>query len=715
MDAARHAAVAALMNPRSVAIVGATERADASSSYVMKNLIAKGFAGRIHPVHPKAGTVFGHRAHPSLADLPEPADVAVIGIAADRAVAALDDAGRAGTKAAVVLASGFAETGPEGAALQVRLVEVAHRHGMAVCGPNCLGLLNLSTGAALYSSSLSSTLRTGALAILSHSGASAIALANSGRLGLSHIVSAGNGAVTDIPDYIAFLASDPGTRAIGLVLEAIRAPADFAEAMQLVHAAGKPVFALRAGRSATGARATAAHTGALAGANDAYEAFFRRCGVIEVADMDAFVQMGVLATTLRGRPKRPGIAVVGVSGGGVAHVADIADEVGLALPVLAPGTVEALRELLPAFASPQNPLDTTGIAFADGGIYRRALEIAAADPAIGLVVAAQDAPAGLDDACAAEYHGIAEAWADFARASQTPTVFMSNLAAGHHPSVDALTNGLPVLAGTRAALAAVKALMVPPHAAIVPAGEAPRDDDWARRLASGAPLTEREAKTLLAGFGLPVTQEALATSADEAAEIAARIGFPVAMKIESPDIAHKTEAGGVRLHIGDAEAARRAFAEIMANAAAYDPQAHLSGVLVQEMVPQGVEAVVGLVRHEPFGLGIVVGVGGVLVELVKDAAFDLLPLDRAGAEALISRTRLDALLNGYRGSPPADRSALVNVLLGLSRFAAARGEHIEAVDLNPVVVLSKGARVVDALILPRASAPSTAYSGPPLP
>jgi acyl-CoA synthetase (NDP forming) len=691
------------MNPRSVAVVGATERADASSSYVMKNLIAKGFAGSIYPVHPKAGTVFGHRAYPSLDALPEPADVAAIGIAADRAVAALDEAGRAGTKAAVVLASGFAETGPEGGALQARLVEVAHRHGMAVCGPNCLGLLNLATGAALYSSSLSSTLRTGSLAILSHSGASAIALANSGRLGLSHIVSAGNGAVTDIPDYLAFLASDPGTRAIGLVLEAIRDPAAFADAMRLLHAAGKPVFALRAGRSATGARATAAHTGALAGAGEAYAAFFRRCGVAEVADMDGFVQMGVLATTLRARPRLAGVAVVGVSGGGVAHVADIADEAGLALPAFAPGTVAALRDLLPPFASPQNPLDTTGIAFADGGIYRRALEIAAADPDIGLVVAAQDAPAGLDDACAAEYHGIALAWADFAREGGTPTIFMSNLAAGHHPSVDALTHGLPVLAGTRAALSAVKALMAPPPRAVDAMGKAPRDDDWTARLRSGVSLTEREAKALLAGFGLPVTQEALAASGDEAAEIAAHIGFPVAMKIESPDIAHKTEAGGVRLGIGTTAEAQAAFAAILANAATYDPRARLSGVLVQEMVPQGVEAVVGLVRHEPFGLGIVVGVGGVLVELVKDAAFDLLPLDRAGAEALIARTRLDALLKGYRGAAPADRGALVDVLLSLSDFAAAHGEHIEAVDLNPVVVLPTGARVVDALVLARAT------------
>ncbi len=703
MDAARRAAVAALMNPRSVAVVGATERADASSSFVMRNLIANGFSGAILPVHPKAESVFGLRAWPSLSALPEPADVAVIGIAADRAADALDEAGRAGTKAAVVLASGFAETGGEGLARQARLVEIATRHGMAVCGPNCLGLLNLSTGAALYSSTLSRNLKRGGLAILSHSGASAIVLANCGRFGLSHIVSAGNGAVTDIPDYLAFLAGNPETRAVGLVLEAVRDPAAFAAAVRLLHEAGKPVFALRAGRSARGARATAAHTGALASAAEAYAAFFRRCGVIEVDDMDGFVETAALSLALRRRPTVPGIAVVGVSGGGVAHVADIADEAGLSLPELAPATVARLKALLPPFASPQNPLDTTGVVFADGGIYRAALETLASDPSVGLLVAAQDAPVGLDETCAAEYHGIAAAFAQHARESDKPAVFVSNLSSGHHPSLAPLLDGVPVLHGTRAALRAIRHVVQPPRFRmgdtapnLPPAAEAARI-----RLDTATPPTEREAKALLAAFGLPVTREELATDAEAAVTAAARIGFPVAMKIESPDIAHKTEAGGVRIGVADAAAVRAAFAEIMANARRHAPEARLSGVLVQEMVAGGVEAVLGLVRHAPFGLGIVVGVGGTLVELVKDAAFELLPVDATLAGELIARTRLDALLAGYRGAPTADRGALVEAIVALSRFGEACGDCLEAVDLNPVVVLPEGARVLDALVIPR--------------
>ncbi|MDP3377678.1 MAG: acetate--CoA ligase family protein, partial [Brevundimonas sp.] len=336
-------------------------------------------------------------------------------------------------------------------------------------------------------------------------------------------------------------------------------------------------------------------------------------------------------------------------------------EEGLALAAFAPDTLARLKALLPPFASPQNPLDTTGIAFARPDVYRAVLDAVAADPAVAMIVAAQDAPVGLDDAGAAEYHGIVDAFAGFFRDSGMPALFMSNLSSGHHPTLAPLLGDAPVLNGTRAALGAVRRWMERPvpHRLVPQAAPAPDDDPWARRLEDGAPLTEREAKALLARFGLPVTRERLATSSDEAAAMAEAIGFPVAMKIESPGIAHKTEAGGVRLGVADADGARQAFAAIMASAAAYDPEAELAGVLVQEMAGGGVEALVGLVRHEPFGLGVAVGAGGVLVELLRDAAFDLLPLDEAAVEALIARTRLSTMLDGFRGAGPADRAALV--------------------------------------------------------
>jgi acyl-CoA synthetase (NDP forming) len=691
-------AMQALMAPRSVAVVGATERADASSSYVMKNLMRFGYQGKIIPVHPKAEAIFGYRAAPSLSSLDAAPDVAVIGIAADKVIAALEEAGSAGVKAAVVLASGFAELDEAGRERQRQLVEIARSYGMAICGPNCLGLFSLISGAALYSSSLSANLQKGRFAILSHSGASAIALGNTGRFGLSHIVSCGNSAATDIPDYLEFLASDEDTSTAGIVIEAIREPEKLAAAMEKMHTANKPVIALRAGRSSRGAQATAAHTGALAGSNDTYRAFFRRTGIIEVPDMDGFMETATLCLTLKTRPAKPGVAIVGVSGGGVAHVSDIADEAGLSVPDLQPETVAKVKTLLPPFATPQNPLDTTGIVFADAQIYRDVLTALSEDPSIGLIVASQDAPAGLDDVCACEYLGIAQAVSDYAETGKAPVVFMSNLSSGHHPAVEEKLSNVPALRGTKSALTAIASLIDQNRLVSWP-GAATSDR---RSLPAGA-LSEREAKNLLAGEGLPVPREHLVTSAVEAASAAAKLGFPVVMKIESPDIQHKTEAGGVKLGIASEAEARQAFDAIIASARAYSPGADLRGVSVQEMVTGGVEALVGLVRHEPFGFGIVVGIGGVLVELLKDSAFDLLPVDLARADALIGETRLALLLEGYRGAPRADRQALAKLLVELSDFAARYGDDIEAIDLNPVAVLphGKGVRILDALIIRR--------------
>ncbi len=691
-------AMRALMAPRSIAVVGATERADASSSFVMKNLMRFGYKGKIIPVHPKAGTIFGLAASPSLSALDTPPDVAVIGIAADKVIAALEEAGSTGVKAAVVLASGFAELDETGRERQRQLVEIAERYGMAICGPNCLGLFNLGSGAALYSSSLSTDLEKGRFAILSHSGASAIALGNTGRFGLSHIVSSGNSAATDIPDYLDFLATDDDTRAVGIVIEAVWEPEKLAAAMEKMHAANKPVIALRAGRSERGAQATAAHTGSLAGSNDAYRAFFRRVGIIEVPDMDGFMETATLCLNLKQRPEKPGVAIVGVSGGGVAHVSDIAEEVGLSLPDLQPETAARVRALLPPFATPQNPLDTTGVVFANGDIYRDILHALADDPSIGLIVAAQDAPVGLDDFCASEYLGIAEAVSGYAGTGKAPVVFMSNLSSGHHAAVEAKLPNVPALRGTKSALTAVRGLMYQERTVSWP--------DAALSEKSPLPasaLTEREAKALLAAEGLPVPKEHLVTDADAAAQAARSLGFPVVMKIESPDILHKTEAGGVKLGVASEAEARAAFEAIMADARAYAPTAELRGVSVQEMVTGGIEALVGIVRHDPFGFGLVVGIGGVLVELVKDSAFDLLPIDLARADAMIGETKLASLLEGYRGAPKADRKALAELLVKVSDFAARYGDDIEAIDLNPVAVLpeGKGVRILDALIIPR--------------
>ncbi len=289
--------------------------------------------------------------------------------------------------------------------------------------------------------------------------------------------------------------------------------------------------------------------------------------------------------------------------------------------------------------------------------------------------------------------------ADYAADAPVPVIFMSNLSSGHHPAVEGKLSGVPVLRGTRSALTAIKGLLELRQTVSWPGTSAV----GGKALPPGA-LTEREAKALLAAEGMPIPQEILVTSAEGAAQAASRLGFPVVMKIESPDIPHKTEAGGVKLGIASEAEARQTYLEIMESARAYAPEADLRGVCVQEMIRGSVEALVGVVRHEPFGFGLVVGIGGVLVELVKDSAFDLLPLDLPRADALIEKTRLATLLSGYRGAPPADRQALAQLLVQLSDFVASYGEDIDAIDLNPVAVLptGRGVRILDALIIPKA-------------
>ncbi len=684
-----------LLAPASVAVVGATERPGASAGYVMKNLIAMGYQGNILPVHPREAQVFGYKAAPALSALGQVPDCVVVGIGAPHVGAVIEEAGRLGTRAAVVLASGFSEAGPEGAALEAELTAIAQRHGMALCGPNCLGLVSLGNGAALYSSTLDAGMKCGRMALISASGASAIALGNSGRVGISALVSMGNAPVSGFADYLRWFAEDPETDVIGMVVEGIKNPDDIASAMERVHAAGKTALALRVGRSADGQRATAAHTGALAGAAEAQAAFLARVGIIDLPDMDSFLAAAALCST--GRRPAPGrLAVLGVSGGGVAHVADIASEAGVALATLSPATTDSLRAVLPGFATPQNPLDITGAAFGDPGIYSAALRALDGDPDVGMIIAAQDAPPGLSPQIAEEYFGIAGAVAAYA--GQTPVVAMANLSAGLHPDVAAAYGDATCLSGTRATMTAIAACQA-----------TRREVSW--RSQPGAtplplpdgPVSEASARALFEGHGLPGPKGLVARDIEAAGRIADELGGRLVMKISSPDIAHKTEAGGVVLGIEGAAQARETFAKIMASAAAYAPEARLDGVLVQEMVTGGVEALLGLVDHAPFGLGLVVGAGGTLTELMQDAAFDLLPITPERAEAMLSRTRLSALLAGARGAAPADRAALVRAMVALSDFGVTHGAAIEAVDLNPVAVLpeGRGLRLLDALVLRR--------------
>ena len=705
--------LSSLLQPRSVAVIGATERIGASSSFVMRNLINHGFEGNIYPVHPRAKQVFGFTAVANIDLLEKTPDVVVICIAAKYVAEALEEAGRKGTKAAIVLSSGFAEKDEEGWARQNELVDIAARYGMAICGPNCLGLVAHHADTILYSSRFPTGVPKGAVALISQSGAMAIALSSTGRIGFSYIISSGNSAVTDIPDYLRYLAADPFTRVVMLVLENISDPEALAAAMREIHQVDKRVLALYIGRTERGVAATAAHTGALAGSFAAVQAFFRRHGIVSVDSMDELLETAALFSSLSQRPQSKGLGIIGVSGGGVAHVADFASAVGLEIPQLRPQTVRHLKSILPTYTTPQNPLDTTGLPFADGNVYRQALAYLASDPAVGFITAVQDAPPGLDEDGAREYLPIAQAIVDFASTATVPVVVVSNLSDGHHPlfSEPLHQANVPLLKGTNVALKAIKNVLTPvpiPSPDIVATGvvaTAPQSPEanefWRKRFEDGAAFTERQAKQLLAAYGIRTTREGLVTTAAEAIKLAEEIGFPVAMKIVSPDITHKSDVGGVCLGINNSVAAHQAYDRIMGTVASQVPNAELRGVLVQEMVENGVEAFVGISRHAAFGFGAVVGPGGILVELMAETAFDLLPLNDESAQDLVESTRLKKLLAGFRGTVPADRPALIEAILKLANIVHLYGDYLDTIELNPIAVLpeGKGICVLDAVII----------------
>lgn len=699
-----------LFAPRSVAVLGASPRSGTTGNSTVRNLIDFGFKGRIFPIHPSASEVCGLPAYKDVASLPDTPDCAAVALSADKVVANLKEAAELGVRSAVIFASGFSEVGPEGRARQDELRALVQRTNLAVCGPNCLGLASIGERISLYSASLPEGIAAGAVAVLSHSGSGCIVVTSLARFGFSYVVSGGNCVSLDLADYIDFLAEDDRTRVIALFVETIRDPVAFAKAARKANAAGKSIVALKIGRSVRGAAAAAAHTGSLAGLSAVYEDFFHTNGVIPVDDIDELAESVALMVSTTRRPQGRGLGVINVSGGEIALTCDLAQTLGVELPELSPTAQARVKAALPGYGRVSNPLDATGTAVFDLAMYAGCIEGVASDPAISMVAVSQDCPTGLGARQAGVYRALATTAAEVAGRMDKPLVFYSNVAGGLHPSVvePLLAAGVPVLQGARASLLAIRRLFE--HASSDRSSRTeiavtPPRNAWRTRLATGEPLTEREAKRFLADHDIPVTREKLARTAKEAVAAAVEMSFPVVLKIESVDLPHKSDVGGVKLALMTPEAVSEAFAEIMDSVARLAPNARINGMLVQQMIAAGTEAIVGLSRQDPFGMAVVVGAGGVLVELLRDSALALAPIDEARAAALIDKTRLGAMLAGYRGAKAGDAQALAALVARISKIGAQYGEWLEAIDLNPVHVgiAGEGVRVLDALIVPRKS------------
>ena len=700
-----------LLAPRAIAVVGASDRPGAGS-LVLDNLRQLGFPGAVYPVNPKYRELAGWRCYPGLQDLPGPVDSVAILLGYQRVLPVLQEAAAIGARGAWSLASGFGEAGPEGEALQAEVAAFCHAHHIALCGPNCIGVVNFHARAATYSVALPpSAMAPGHVGAVVQSGAVCLGLANANRgLGFSTLISSGNEAALDNADYIAYLADDPQTRVILAFIEGFKRPERFVAAAQRACDAGKPLLVVKVGRSAVAQRATRAHTGSLAGADAVHDAVFRKLGVVRLDSLEELVEAAELFLKAP-LPAGRGVGLLTLSGGQIGLIGDLMAGLDLELPELSQDARAALEQILPAYSAIANPLDAWGAGNFEE-TYPACTRIVANDPAIHLIGVVRDSSPGIAEREVAQSTVIVEAAAAASSVAGKPVLVFASIANGIEPAVKARADalGLPLLQGTRASLRAMEALIrYAEHRRTPPDPVGPSPVSALQRVAlrewlAGQPasLTERAGKRLLAAYGIRVTRERLAADADEAVRLAAEMGRPVALKIASPDILHKTEAKGVLLGLSEPEQVRAGFDRILANARAYDPAARLEGVLVQEMVPPGaIEVIVGSSVDPEFGPVVVFGLGGVLVELIKDAALRTGAGDRGRSAGADRRDAGAALLRGFRGAPPADLDALADAIVRLSHLAYDLRDEVIAVDVNPLMVLPAGQGVIaaDALVV----------------
>ena len=692
-----------LLAPASVALVGASERPGAVGAAVLANLRAGGFHGPLFLVNPKHAALGAQPCHPTLEALPQAVDLAIVTAPAAVVPAIVRDAANAHTRALVVLSAGFAETGAQGRALQDEVARLAVEAGIPLLGPNCLGLLRPAIG--LNASFARTSAAPGGVALASQSGAVCAALvdwAASAKVGLSSVVSLGAAANVDFGDVLDFLRHDLDTRSVLLYIEGVKHGRRFVSALRAL-ARVKPVVALKVGRNAGGSRAARSHTGALAGDDAVFDAVLRRCGVVRVGAYDElFAAAEALAAW--SSPIGNRVAVVTNGGGPGALAADAAPAAGLELATLSDAALATLDGILPAHWSHGNPVDLIGDARGDR--YAAALGAVLADGGVDGVVTAYS-PAAVSDALE-----VAAKLAPVARSAAKP-VFTSWLGeSGVRAARAAMESaGVATFDVTETAIealgvcarwsAAQRLLLEAPAASFHKPARVPSAAIFKRVAAEGRRvLTEVEAKELLALWDIGVPAHGVAATRAEALEHARRIGYPVAVKILSRDITHKSDVDGVRLGLPDEAATGAAFDEVVAMARRARPEARIDGVLVQAMVaPRNArEVLVGVSTDPVFGPVITFGSGGVAVELLRDTAVALPPLNDRLARDLISRTRVAKLLDAYRNVPAANREAIVEVLLRVSDLVCEL-PWIAEMDVNPLLVDAGGAIVLDARIV----------------
>jgi len=656
-------------------------------------------------VNPRYDEIMGEKSYPRVTDLPEAPDVVAIVVRWDQVLDVLQESHIKGAGSAIVISAGFAERGMDDRRdLQGKLGEFARASGMRISGPNCLGLANVKDDIWATSSSRGAEGLSGSIGLVCQSGATAfgpfLVRAVENGIGFSYIISTGNEADLDFTDFARYLLDDPDTRVIAGFIEGFKRADKFLAVAKLAAERGKPIVLIKIGRSELGARAARSHTAALTGADARYDAVFAQYGVIRVQDYDELLEIAhLLAHTPK--PQVPGIAVVSHSGGISSLTADMCGQAGLDLPPLSDAARHGIDEILKGFGWAANPADVTNLANSES--FPPIMEHMINDPRMGTLVVAS---AGADSQAQQVINqrdrtdkGVVFLWTG----SRDATAGLPQLKHARIPifyTPDKLARGLQ----SRLAYHTWRERRLADGFAAAPPRTAAQDAAIAQALGLGRPtLSESESKQLLAAWGVASARERRANSAEEVVTAAEQLGFPVALKLDSPDILHKTEAGVVRLNLGDAAQARSAYAEIQANAKAHAPQARITGVSVQEMVQHGVEVIVGVACDPQLGPMLLFGSGGVMVEVYNDVALRRCPITLAEAQAMIAEVKGARLLQGFRGRPAADLEALADTLVRVSHLAVHLEGQLAELDINPLMVLpsGQGVKAVDALVVLR--------------
>lgn len=680
-----------LLRPKSVALVGASPKEGSVGRGMITSTSMPGTPSRIYFVNPGYDEIDGRKCYRSLKDLPEVVDLAVLGIANARLETALDDVIQSGIGAATIFASGYVENDTE-PRLTARLSAKARANDIAICGGNCMGFYHMDFGLRVCGFPPPAWIRKGNVAFLTHSGSAFSALCHTDRrFGFSLAVSAGQELATNVADYLDFALEIPATKVVGLFLETVRDPQGFKAALAKAQTKGIPVVALKVGRTAESAALAVSHSGAVAGNHAAYQALFERYGVIEVANMDDLVNALHLFSGER-RLAPGGIATIHDSGGFRELVLDLGIETGVPFAKISKATEAKLAARLDYGLEPINPLDAWGTGNDWEAIFEDCLQALVDDPDTALASFCVEARDGYYLSA-----GYADVLRRIARRTTKPVLYTTNV--GSNANLDLTTklahDGVPVLSGVASMLRVVRAAMAQRDRAALgddPPVAAPTKlrAKWQQRLAAGN-LSEAEALDLLADYGVPVVPHFFAESEADALVAAEQAGYPIVMKTAMPGIQHKSDVGGVKLNLIDAGAVRAAYADLSMR---LGPR-----VLVMPMAGKGTEISFGMTRDEQFGPVVMIGAGGILIEMMKDRSFALPPFGPKEARWHINRLALRPLLDGKRGARPADIDGLAEALAAFSAMVVDLDGLVSEIDVNPLIVSERGAVAVDALVV----------------